>query len=615
MRIRRVGLGPGRCSRRSHESGVALIIALLALLILSTLAAGLMYTTQSEIWTTSNYRQITQARYAAQAGEQQAIYFFNHTWTVPSTFSSSGVKLGDFPVSLSSSGGCANSASNTPSFNQCIVMAPSTMTGYTDTYSAAFSDSAMDAKFAALSNSSSSSPFSWVNSKPSYAVAAQLLSATLDTAGSGNWLTSWKIISQGSVGNSKVQVVATISNVWLSKNGTNGTPTPSFNYGLFATGTGCSSIEISGGSNSNSYNSASSPSGSTATYTGNLATMGNVSLHNSGMVYGSISAPNYNKGDSSAGYGYCATYCPWNSNYFPYGTYGGSAYYNVAGTTSGQGTMLTCPQQPSQYAVNLDNSGGTGFNCSSAYNASSCSNKASALPATYTGTATYTNCSGPTTASCTTYNANGSGYGDAVMASWAYGTTNTSTCTALVGCNDQYSASTVTFQPNQSTSYGKVTLGSSDTYSFAAGSYYFDTLTITESAKIVITSGPVQIYILNHSNSTTPLNFTGGTQTNLNGDPGNLEFIYNGTQEVHIGSISSNAVYGTIYSPNAKAVFDGNGNVYGAVVASSVSLIGSGNINYDTHLGSESSHITTPGGSVQNTPSSFNVTQFSWSAF
>ena len=141
-----------------------------------------------------------------------------------------------------------------------------------------------------------------------------------------------------------------------------------------------------------------------------------------------------------------------------------------------------------------------------------------------------------------------------------------------------------------------MTFGSNDDYYLSAGNYYFDTFTMTASGRLHITSNPVVIYILNGSNSTQPINFTGGSQTNLSGDPNNLTFVYNGTQTVHFGSISSNAVYATVYAPNANVVFDGNGNIYGAVVANTVHITGGGQLNYDLGLASETPHVFEGGG-------------------
>ena len=167
MKIRSSVYSIRRRNAHKRESGVALIIALLSLLIVSTLAAGLLYATQSEIWTTSNYRAAATARYAAEAGVQQATYFLEHTWTPPAALSTATFKVADLPVTYYSSGGGTASCA-TPNAPNCVVLAPTVanngvaINGITDTYHAV--DSTTDTGFAALS--SSTSPFPTVPGKP-----------------------------------------------------------------------------------------------------------------------------------------------------------------------------------------------------------------------------------------------------------------------------------------------------------------------------------------------------------------------------------------------------------------------------------------------------------------
>src|SRR6266851_5094124 len=54
--------------KRSKQKGVALIFALIFILVLSVTAATLMFLSQSETWSSLNYRLMTQSRYGAEAG-------------------------------------------------------------------------------------------------------------------------------------------------------------------------------------------------------------------------------------------------------------------------------------------------------------------------------------------------------------------------------------------------------------------------------------------------------------------------------------------------------------------------------------------------------------------
>ena len=60
-----------------------------------------------------------------------------------------------------------------------------------------------------------------------------------------------------------------------------------------------------------------------------------------------------------------------------------------------------------------------------------------------------------------------------------------------------------------------------------------------------------------------------------------------GTQNVTIGG--SSAFKGTIYAPNANLTLGGSGGVYGAVIAKTVAVSGSGDIHYDIQLATATS--------------------------
>src|SRR5262249_28582246 len=77
------GMKRGRRKKNRGEQGVALIMVLLLILLLSTLATSLILITKTEIWSSYNYRLMTQSRYAAEAGAQQALNYLAYTYTGP----------------------------------------------------------------------------------------------------------------------------------------------------------------------------------------------------------------------------------------------------------------------------------------------------------------------------------------------------------------------------------------------------------------------------------------------------------------------------------------------------------------------------------------------------
>src|SRR4029077_13719887 len=72
------------------EKGVALILALILLLIISVMAVSLMFISQTETWSSLNYRLMSQARDGAEAGINAAANYVINTYTPPS---SSGTDL------------------------------------------------------------------------------------------------------------------------------------------------------------------------------------------------------------------------------------------------------------------------------------------------------------------------------------------------------------------------------------------------------------------------------------------------------------------------------------------------------------------------------------------
>src|SRR5258708_27243327 len=69
--------------KRSNQKGVALIFALIFILVLSVTAAALMFLSQSETWSSMNYRLMTQSRYGAEGGLHAAANYLMNNYTLP----------------------------------------------------------------------------------------------------------------------------------------------------------------------------------------------------------------------------------------------------------------------------------------------------------------------------------------------------------------------------------------------------------------------------------------------------------------------------------------------------------------------------------------------------
>jgi len=73
----------GARQRENSSKGVALILVMLAIVVLSVLAASIVFSARSETYASYNYRTSLQADYVAKAGLQRAINFFDSDKYVP----------------------------------------------------------------------------------------------------------------------------------------------------------------------------------------------------------------------------------------------------------------------------------------------------------------------------------------------------------------------------------------------------------------------------------------------------------------------------------------------------------------------------------------------------
>jgi len=580
--------GPGR------ESGVALVMALICLFVMSTLAVGVLYSTQGEIWTTANYRAATQARYLAEAGAQQALYYLQTVTPITTTTSTfpASFNLNGMPITYTSS-------------SATLVMSTSSISSkYADTYSAI--DSTTDTNFKNyFSAAVTQTPFAGMapgcsgSACPHFDVAVQLLTAI--SKGSGQWLTRWKIVSEGTLntigssttqGRAMVQVVEVVDNVMVYSGSSSTSPT--YSAGVFATNTGCAAISMAGGQYTNSYVGATQigvTSPTLANKGGDVATFGNVKITNGAYIIGNVFTPNYGVGTTGT---YGISGGPWP------GLNGSAACSTATGGT--------------EYAVNEDNSG-SGVGCTG-QSASKCSQKTYNLPSPAPSYPTPClpsgNCSTvpatvPVNTTAFTSSSSGSYYG------------------LLGGGSGGGHGCSVTVAPSGGTvggftspaNFGKVNIGSCAVVTLQAGTYNMDSLLISNGAQIILpTTGNVVINILDQGSTTgcsgsAPLCVNGGTVANNGGIPNDLTIVYAGTDPIYLNAGAN--MFASIYAPNSAATIDGNAGLYGALVANTATFAGSGHVIYDTSLNGTNWNVNT--GTPSASPGPLHVDEFSWSAF
>src|SRR5829696_4888102 len=76
--------GHSMSSTRSGENGVALVFTLFLMAALSAMAVSLMFLAQTETSASRNYRTMSQARYAGEAGIHKALNYMLYSYTTPS---------------------------------------------------------------------------------------------------------------------------------------------------------------------------------------------------------------------------------------------------------------------------------------------------------------------------------------------------------------------------------------------------------------------------------------------------------------------------------------------------------------------------------------------------
>jgi Tfp pilus assembly protein PilX len=270
--------------KRSSQKGAALIFALIFVLVLSITAASLMFLSQSETWSSLNYRLMTQSRYGAEAGLHAAANFLMNNYTQPGV---AGADL--FTAYNSTVSPVTLAAGNSP-----IALGP-TM----NNVSANYPIPAVVTNFKTATQNSLTAG----NNTVKYAVNAELLSMRqVEQCGNAQPLTAqlWKLTSHGdiqAVRNAEVEVSALLeSHV-----------TPCYNYAGFATGNSCNSIQFNGGGTIDSYDSSnltlSGGTPVTQTYMGNLGSNGNLNTAPNTTVNGTFSSPDTGVGACGAGAG------------------------------------------------------------------------------------------------------------------------------------------------------------------------------------------------------------------------------------------------------------------------------------------------------------------------
>jgi Tfp pilus assembly protein PilX len=250
-------------SDRRDQRGMALAIVLLSLLVLTTLAATMIFVTQTEIRTSSNYQLVTQARYAAEAGAQRAANWIVYTYTPPSSFTS--YDMTKYPVQYSGKP-VVLSANNSISSN--------------------YPDASVQQAF---SNALLNQPVTGAGVNATTAVTATLLSmqpAAVLQNPAGGAIQNWQITSQGSISGIQSVQVQVVTQIQNSAGNT------IFTGGGCSTSSACNSFVISGNAKFDSFDSSvGAYIGTQQNSQGNIGSNGSIIVNSSGVrIYGNVVA-------------------------------------------------------------------------------------------------------------------------------------------------------------------------------------------------------------------------------------------------------------------------------------------------------------------------------------
>jgi Tfp pilus assembly protein PilX len=271
---------------RQNEKGVALILALIILLVISVMAVSLMFISQTETWASMNYKLMSQARDGAEAGINAAANYIINTYSPPA--SSGSDVLTNYNSSVSP---VQYPAGNTSGHD--VILATSS-----SSQSSNYPLSSVVTAYGSNAQNSLTAGNATINY---YSYAKLLSQVQVLPYGSTTAQTvqTWQITSDGTISGVR-QADEEVSAI-LEKQ-----VTPVFTYAAFTTGSGCGSMNFGGGGTTNSYDSSSmtlsggvpvvSASGGNVGTNGNLAENGNPT-----WINGSLSTPRTGTGTCTSG--------------------------------------------------------------------------------------------------------------------------------------------------------------------------------------------------------------------------------------------------------------------------------------------------------------------------
>ena len=266
--------------RRSwaRDDGIALVLAMFMVLVVSMLGASLVGVGRSETLSSLNYKTLSQARYAAESGLNSATNYLLFTYTAPGNDAADPINVFVYedtsPVMYN--GAPVVLSSDVNDSNYPIAAKKD-----------AFADAAKN-------------ELTMGTSKAAFTATATLLSMRRFTDAitlSDVTIQTWEITGTGTLdgaGAANVEVTAIIEKQAV----------PTFRYAAFATAKGCQALTFGGGGTTDSYDSTSALAAGEPVMSdsgGNVGTNGSLDAGgNNTTINGTLSTPRSGVGDCTA---------------------------------------------------------------------------------------------------------------------------------------------------------------------------------------------------------------------------------------------------------------------------------------------------------------------------
>ncbi len=267
-----------------------MVLALFLMSALSVLGASMMFLSQTETYATLNYRMMSQARYAAEAGIQHASNFLlDTTQYAPPHTGTGGDSIDDNYDLTTSPVKCKVGATLCTPNSDIILSSTAANSNYPD--------ATKKTSFVAAGGGSLSAGSATLT----YTTVATLLTMQYFESYAGTSVVqTWKVESVGAVSGTRNATVEVMALVETPK-------VPASGYAAFATADVCGALTLSGHLSTDSYDSTlmsgtttPTSSGTTSTSGGSVGTNGNLTLNGGADVGGNLYTPRTGVGSCNA---------------------------------------------------------------------------------------------------------------------------------------------------------------------------------------------------------------------------------------------------------------------------------------------------------------------------